>query len=830
MNPFCIAKKRHSLSLVAALALAASGCQLERMFGSDEVAAGVARLSVRSAATLVPIVDADATCGFASPQVKADALVEGELGSPGQVTWTVTDCAIDFGALSEKSADCSGVKTLVGGKVVVSATRTVSGIVTGNPDDPVIPTSPDAVKLSFSVTPQNFQVRTSAAKNGLRMISGRFEFEAEPHLAVSQSQQVCAVPTNDLTLSALRYTDAKVEVDDDGRRFDVDVRASRLEAQVGRWVGRENFVGGEITVWDKHVKLPVAGDTDRLDPDYDADAFLASYACREDLQQPVSFECPSMREHLVQGGAQLSIALFGRIADVIDRDAKCGFASDAVTGSADLIGGVGERGGTAVYRVSKCVLSYPTRTEVARDCNGRAYFFEGEVEVTGTKKVYGLITGDPAEPIIPTSRDPAEFDLSLKFTNLKFDDSTSPGAITALTGTLSGRSHPRTALDTSLGVCSIRTPIAKFERVAWKDAELLVHQSGHAFRLSVDSSNLTAHNGEKDGRTNYLSGTISVDGESLSVPVGGGDPVLDPGWDADTFRSSFMCAPNARFPLTDDECGFVRPLAEGAARLLVRATGTLAGVVNDDSTCGFATTTKLLAPDKVEGENGGDPQEGRRGRIRWDIRNCGVGARNDVRRTDLNCLGEATFMGGSAIVDASRWVTGRLYNANPVSWPRIWGVTPDSHEAATIELDSAKLTELGVYTLAPGAAQPTEKLTLHTGQLTVRMQPLLGERKNASGTFDVPTPVARFTQIKLTNSTATLVSGGKTFSLWIPAATINALNGSFAGQSNELTGAITIGTTEVNMERIPLNPDFNQATFNASYSCNADLRAPIPPN
>jgi hypothetical protein len=61
-------------------------------------------------------------------------------------------------------------------------------------------------------------------------------------------------------------------------------------------------------------------------------------------------------------------------------------------------------------------------------------------------------------------------------------------------------------------------------------------------------------------------------------------------------------------------------------------------------------------------------------------------------------------------------------------------------------------------------------------------------------------------------------------------ANIQALNGSFGGQSNTLSGQVTIDGNSASFRNLPLDPNFNQTVFDQSYACTPNLSAPIPPN
>jgi hypothetical protein len=189
----------------------------------------------------------------------------------------------------------------VHGKAVVSATRTIRGTLTGDREQPVVPLTPDAVELRLdAVTLDHLKVESSDSDAVLTQISGTVSAVARPRLAASDSSGVCMVPTPNLVLSDLRYTDAKVHVVAEGRRFYVDVPTSDVEAVNGRSANAENFLGGQITVWGHGVELP--NDDDGLNPDFDPERFVEGFACTEDLALPVSHECAGLGPVLAPGG------------------------------------------------------------------------------------------------------------------------------------------------------------------------------------------------------------------------------------------------------------------------------------------------------------------------------------------------------------------------------------------------------------------------------------------------------------------------------------------------------------------------------------------------
>jgi len=55
-----------------------------------------------------------------------------------------------------------------------------------------------------------------------------------------------------------------------------------------------------------------------------------------------------------------------------------------------------------------------------------------------------------------------------------------------------------------------------------------------------------------------------------------------------------------------------------------------------------------------------------------------------------------------------------------------------------------------------------------------------------------------------------------------------AFNGTYDGQSNSISGSVTVGGTAVPLADPRLNPDFDQDAFDATYACTPDLVEPVP--
>lgn len=795
---------------------AGAGCQLERFF-ADDVGVGVARLTVRNSALLLSAVTDDAVCGFASEGVKAATIVEGELGGYGKVTQTVTGCEIDMGELHQVKTDCSGVGTSMGGRAVVTAVRTIEGTITGNPANPVIPTHSEAVVVQVQADLDGWTAFMSNRTTQLTQLSGGISFTAKPHLAV-RTDDLNAVATQNLTLEDISYSDAKVIVDPGDRDpFPVDVTASSYRAQIGQWLDRENTFDGVMTVWDHEVAIPHEGD-DVLDPDYVRDEFVAGWSCNPELKQPIEYVAPPLTPKLIQAGARLTVKLTGAIVSALKADTTCGFESAAVKASPVLTGVVGQDGGAAKYVVESCRLVFPEKTEISRDCLGDVTSLQGGVVVSGSLTVRGIRTGDAEQPIVPTSRDPAEIDVTAVLEGLKVSSTNSTTEMQALSGKLSARMAPRMAKDELTGACSISTPVVQFSGVHLEDAAVLVVASGSAFRLQIDSTDLQAQNGPRDGVENALTGTAVVDGVATQLPIPGEQPILNPDYDAAEFQAGYACTPHMVPVTSDEDCRFTDVLAQGAARLIIQSAGVVASLVNKDSSCGFEDMLGVLVnPTEVVGESG------EMGSITWAVEDCAVGS-SGLAVASESCDGDVTYVQGEAVVDARRTVTGEREKKFFV----VDSIIPRSRDAVTVYLDDVQLTDFVAFSDPAGPAGPIGKLTIHQGTLRAVVQPATGERADDPGTFDVATPVAKLTDVRLENATATLESAGKTFTLQIPSASLAAVNGPYHDEANIVGGTITVNGDAIDVPLGPLDATYTQASFDANYVCTENLAGPVP--
>jgi len=257
-------------------------------------------------------------------------------------------------------------------------------------------------------------------------------------------------------------------------------------------------------------------------------------------------------------------------------------------------------------------------------------------------------------------------------------------------------------------------------------------------------------------------------------------------------------------------------MGEAAARLLIKTAGTVASMINADDDCGFEDTLGvLLWPSDVQGDDGD------MGSITWEVEGCALEKDGVVSR---DCSGTRTCVAGSAVVDATRTVSGER---DTLYW-LVDSVIPRDPEAVRIRLDRVQLEGFATYDLLTGELDPEVKLTVLHGQLSGTVQPILGENREDPGTYDVATPVAIFSDLSFQGQLL-LQSGAKSMLFEVEGAKLSAQNGYYDGQGNILSGNITVDDRVVQLGEGPLNPDYDQQDFDASYQCTEDLAYLISP-
>ena len=784
------------------------------------IAAGAARLLVVNAANLLAIVENDATCGFASPAALRAVVVQGTPGGVGQATWTIADCLIHLGNVPVViDTDCNGAQTLASGSLSVGGTRTLQGRVTGDAATPIIPLTPDAAHLDVQALVVDYQVHRSSSSGGdapsLRMESGTLGVRATVHLAQSASLGVCSIATNDVTLDSVVVTDAAARIESGNGGIGFRVPAATITATPGAYRGVENRIGGRMQVWGVDVDLasdPV------LDADYRRESFVSTFSCKEDLKLPVEYACMPLEQKLADGAAKLTIQNVGSVVAAFASDTRCGFVSAAVKGAPGIAGAIGRDGGRVTYTIaSPCEIDLST-VAVDADCNGLRKGMSGRARLTGSLAIDGRLTGDTSEPVIPSRRDAVAIDFRIEMIGARVQGEESM----EVTGVVTGSMHPRLALDSATGACSIETPVVAFENIAWGSGTTATLYTGSSsIAMQIGGSSLDAQSGWTESRENHLSGSIVVGSESFAIPINGA-PVLDPSYDRAAYAATWSCLDNLRVPTSDEECSMKQVIGEGIARLIMQNVGTIAGAINRDDACGFSNQDVLMNPRTPPGV-GGDAvigNHGQTGSITWAVEGCRVGS-DALEVYEADCTGGATHWQGHAEVDSARTVRGLR---EEVCFGFLFinvcveSVAPQNDKSVDLSLMNVRLQEFKSYAVPAGGGLPEGVLTIHDGTLEASLQPKTGYSAEQQR-YTVPTTESLLQGVHLRNASVTLLTQGKRFDVEIGDSELFAVNGAIDGQENAIAGTLVMDGDVVNVSGT-LDPSYNADTMAASFACN----------
>jgi hypothetical protein len=506
----------------------------------DLVAGGVARLTVANLGMVTDALNADESCGFSSAEVKAKRKESSSPGAMGRVEWTVHNCTLDLDRKPRSMKDCKDVVTTAHGKVGVSAKRTIEGLLTGDPEAPVIPGGPDAVTIELSsVRFDNFFAEREGLDARMYQMAGALSAKIRPRLAKSASVDICAVPTGNIEVSDIKYRDALVRIVAEGHDFEVEVPDSDYRAVIGKVAQEENMFEGWITVFgDKVIALP--SDDPGFDPHYDANAYEDTYSCAADLALPPAYDCGDGRSVVAMALARLSIRTMGQIANVIGHDNRCGLMSSAALSAAQTSGSPGEIGEMKI-RIDDCAIDLQPDTVVFTDCLGRSIKAGGRVIVSAVQTMRGKIIGIPFVPPIPVGDDP----ISIEIKQARFEDfliSDDFATTKMSSGSISGRLVPRLAKNQALPLCMEPTGIARLSDVAYSpSSHVQVSAQGRSFAAELEGSALTAVVGSWDGEANVLVGSIAFGGMSYGLPMSPRDTGLDPAFDPKTYEATWLC-------------------------------------------------------------------------------------------------------------------------------------------------------------------------------------------------------------------------------------------------------------------------------------------------
>ena|GEM_PF-4926162 len=753
----------------------------------------------------------DKECGFEANDVRSSYTVSGEVGKLGRVQYEIKNCALDYTEQPFLSEDCAGRSRGMKGKARVSATIIVRGEITGNANAPIIPRSERAIDIivhDAAVNELSFTSSDDSSEIILR--EGSVEFQAGLYSVIDDESGLCELTSGDLFIEGLNLKKLGGEIRSEEGDSYIYISNSQLSAQIGRGMRGENFYEGYFEVFDERFEF-TKSESNKLDPDYERKKFEESFVCRENYRLPLDSTCTgpsSADEELVANASRAMIQSMLTVGELLESDEVCGGSSENSRASQQLSVSPG-MSGTVTETYTRCVINLDNATKVLENCQKKGSLATGQVVVTGRKILKGIVTGDTSNPILPTN----DYPVDLVFDEIEFRDfgltteaetsSTSSASAQKLfiqNGSLSGIIRPRFAKDTSeTGVCSIQTPIADVRVSLSAVSANLEDGDGTSRAVRLQTGQLRAISGTIDSETNVLTGTVTLDSTTYQFPENN-SLALVPNFTQSKFDESWQCAAELEKP-ANFECDPTNGVIDGALRLTPGAFASIVGILESDSSCGFANVTNLQQA--ISQGAVGDV-----GEHTVTISNCVLEFdRPTVVSTD--CNGDEVIVSGRFEVSGSRTVTGFL--TGDADQP----VIPTSRTASDYELNvrfsdfQLEMSDSDIPTLA-----------IPSGQVQFKMLAQFAYSQQNQACV-LPTPMVRLRDVEFEDAQLNILNDEQTAGVLILSSDIQADTSTV----NQIAGTVTtsVATYQVPIDGRALNPDFDLAAFRASYECNQDL-------
>ncbi len=543
------------LTLCAALAPGCAACDGPTL--SEQLATGVARLTVLDAAALLVIADDHAPCAFADATVQAAATHSADIGRQGTRRVAFEDCTVTFDAPTVIQEDCDGVQWTATGTVTLGGALEMTGLLTGNDDAPVAPHTPDAARLELSARFDEFDLVTSADdENHLTHHAGALSFGAVPRLAaLDRYPGICGAVTPHVAFSDIVWDDARLTLHTDRSALPLalTVPSSSLDAQTGQGPDTENHLAGTIDIDGTVTPLPVAGD-EGLDPAYDRASFVESYqSCVDETAddaplRPETDVCPGLDRLFAVRTGQAAVRTLAAVVDLLEQDDACGFDAP---GRAPVIDGAPGQSGTATTTIAGCTVALLSPRAVHTDCTGETLTAQGAFTVSGARTVSGVVD-ETGTFVIPAGDRPLVYDLDVfELDDLRLSADATGQTVAFSGGGLAATVERRWAAGPD-GGCAVKSPVLRVDPLTMSGVEATLVSDELTAVLDVSAPALFAVRGRWGDDVNALRGDVTVDGVSYSLFRTG--VTLEPYYTQADFDAAWTCDEALAAPVSFD-CG-----------------------------------------------------------------------------------------------------------------------------------------------------------------------------------------------------------------------------------------------------------------------------------
>jgi hypothetical protein len=451
------------------------------------------------------------------------------------------DCNLTFPAGTVVSTDCNGDTITVSGAFTVSAGSTldVTGYNVGNAAVGVLPTSRRPALVTADISFNEFSISKSVAPVTFTVHSGDLSGALQPRFFLDQLTGACTVTspilgTAPVTFEAITWTDADVTLDNDGSPFNFTLNTSSINAQSGDEVAATNEINGSITFSGNNIVIPAGTDLEEgFSQQVFDDAFQSCAAGIPDTAIGVADAACSFRQ--VLGNATARLMVGSAAASVSAANALCGAATSTVLTGANF------QPSTAVATTTTCPLVIPAAAPGTTDCVGSVVDIDGSVTASAVTTTSGIGVDANADgnidTVVPNTLGAISGDtIVLDFSAFTFDKQAGGVTVARLTTTgdvtvenfspvlAQSDANSDGTGDTVGGVIPLfnkTTPIfsvTNLDLTAGTAVLVIRNAAGLlTFNIELADVSLDAFVGASAGVSDDISGTISVDGEPVTL-------------------------------------------------------------------------------------------------------------------------------------------------------------------------------------------------------------------------------------------------------------------------------------------------------------------------
>lgn len=622
-------------------------------FRQDDISNATVRLSALHLSSIVSeLSHKNADYSFDGPKALIEIKPSSKDKGKGKVTWTLKNIEIDHPKETRIYVDCNGDEGLWQGKLeIIEAKRIIYGFLTGNEKVPVIP-DPDQIFIEVKAKAYDLKIRFPKAKAYMTFKTGNLSFKAKPNLAQSQiepTKGLRIIPTSNISFEDVKLENVLAKLFTDEVRIKTLIKESNYKMRIGiHKNGEENHVSGEITIFGNKRKAPT--DSSFLDPEYDREKFIKTYACL--LDGDLSFEHIPLEKKLAQGVSGLSGLVTANIAQLYEPNNKCGMSNPEILQNVFISGKIGEFGFATVYSNEKCPL-YFDKVLTASNCLGIAYEISGQaLVIEASKTLEGLVVqniegyqkqnqyykkllsdnidqkmikNSRPQPVIPINEKPAVLKIKTSFNNLTLEEiCTSNGDLSNPFHCQNHKKNPKKIIfhvnngildakiipivaksidnnDPLFGLCSFTTPIVQID-MSYENLNSKIETSGHRYETLLNGkTSLTT--GPMNGKENILQGEILLNSHKIMFKNEKNDHIpLDPDYDPLRFNASFLSCNKVKLVSSHEECSPLPFLSLNVARLLVLQSGMLLKIGSHKNTPKSLRSGEVIFNRKLEND------------------------------------------------------------------------------------------------------------------------------------------------------------------------------------------------------------------------------------